>query len=440
MADYTWPFSDSDARYLCEAFDEALEFNVELSVSRSGKVSTLSLPGARWRATMQFPDTGLSELVTRRQIEAFLLSLRGGADRLLMWNPLTPQPLGTMRGPVTLAAAVLAGATTAQITGGAPAASTTLLRGDRIAIGGQRVVLTADATANGSGVMTVSFQPAHRSGAASGLTVTLTRPTTKYVLTQPVVQMPARGDRLPAFAVELVEEFVPIAVDPFWSNVSLLLHGGGVNGSSSILDSSPTQTSITAVGDATISTAQSKFGDSSILIGQVTGYLTAPDSNNWDFGAGDFCIEAWVRPSTTQPAAYGGVVSKSTEAAAFGEFTFGFNSSGQLNFGATSGGSGGSWNLTSLTSAAGVVVLGVWQHIAITRSGSAFRLFRDGVQVATSTATGAITNEAALLTIGANKEGGSFKYAGNIDELRITKGAARYTANFNPPTQAFPDF
>lgn len=205
MADYTWPFSDSDPRYLCEAFDEALEFNVELSVSRSGRVSTLSLPGARWRATMQFPDTDLSELVYRRQIEAFLLSLRGGADRLLMWNPLTPQPLGTMRGFVTLTAAVAAGAASAQITGGAPAASTTLLRGDRIAFGGQRVVLTADATANGSGVMTVAFQPPHRLGAASGATVTLTRPVTTYVLSQPVVQMAARGERLPGFAVELIE-------------------------------------------------------------------------------------------------------------------------------------------------------------------------------------------------------------------------------------------
>lgn len=382
MADYTWPFSDSDARYLCEAFDEALEFNVELSVSRSGKVSTLSLPGARWRATMQFPDTGLSELVYRRQIEAFLLSLRGGADRLLMWNPLTPQPLGTMRGTVTLAAAVVAGASSAQITGGvsAPnllrspgfevdsnadgvadgwttytsgavsgaawalastlpagerlqnqalsasslgttasdrlgisqasvpvtagstyalsayaawtAASTsgfalyvdwrtvgggfisssvtytsnlvgnfatryqmvavapalaafadvylfahtrvsaagvaglridaaqfemapaptlfvdppTLLRGDRLSIAGQRVMLTADATASDAGAVTVQFQPALRAGAASGSAVTLVRPTTKYVIKSPVVQMAARGDRLPGFAVDLVEE------------------------------------------------------------------------------------------------------------------------------------------------------------------------------------------------------------------------------------------
>ena len=67
MADITWPFSDTDPRYLTEAFDEALEFNVELSVARSGRVTTLALPGARWRLVMQFPDTTVAYLLQRRQ-------------------------------------------------------------------------------------------------------------------------------------------------------------------------------------------------------------------------------------------------------------------------------------------------------------------------------------------------------------------------------------
>lgn len=204
MADYTWPFSDTDRHFCAEAFDEALEFNVELSVARSGKVTTLALPGARWRTVMQFPDTTVAYLQQRRQLEAFLASLRGGADRLLLWNHLTPEPLGTARGTPTLNAAAAAGATAATFTG--MVVASTLLRGDRVAFGGQRVMLTSDATANGSGQMTVAFQPAHRTGAASSAAVTLVRPTTKYVLTSPVVQMPARGGALPGFAVELVEE------------------------------------------------------------------------------------------------------------------------------------------------------------------------------------------------------------------------------------------
>jgi hypothetical protein len=376
LSDFIWPFAAGDRNFAPDAFDEAIEFNVELTTSRSGRVTTLSLPGARWRCVMRFPDASVAYLVQRRQLEAFFASMRGGADRLLLWNLLTPEPLGNMRGTVTLAASVAAGASTAQITGGlakpnllrnssfendsnsdgladdasvyydvlpanfsksrvagngsafaqrvsgdvasgssigvlrsldgitpgtayslscdinsntagmasqfyigwytagstfisdstgplgapfsfswnrrsftaiappgaaiasvyawftntsgslivgancdfdniqfeAAASATpyaglpTLLRGDRISFGGQRVMLTADATANDAGTVTVSFQPAHRAGAASGAALTLVKPTTKYVLAQPVVQMAATGNNLPGFAVELVEE------------------------------------------------------------------------------------------------------------------------------------------------------------------------------------------------------------------------------------------
>ena len=52
--------------------------------------------------------------------------------------------------------------------------------------------------------------------------------------------------------------------DPDFANVSLLLHGDGTNGSTTIVDSSSSSKTVTAVGDAQISTAQSKFGGSSI--------------------------------------------------------------------------------------------------------------------------------------------------------------------------------
>jgi hypothetical protein len=82
----------------------------------------------------------------------------------------------------------------------------TLLRGDRISVAGQRVVVVEDALADPAGAMQVNFQPAHRLGAASTTPVVWQRPTTRYVLAQPVVQMSAQGGLLPGFAVELVEE------------------------------------------------------------------------------------------------------------------------------------------------------------------------------------------------------------------------------------------
>ena len=428
MADYPWPFSDSDARYLCEAFDEALEFNVELSVSRSGKVSTLSLPGARWRATMQFPDTGLSELVTRRQIEAFLLSLRGGADRLLMWNPLTPQPLGTMRGPVTLAAAVLAGATTAQITGGTPAANTTLLRGDRIAFGGQRVVLTADATANGSGVMTVAFQAAHRWGASVGEDVTLTRPPTKFVLTQPVVQMPARGERLPGFAVELVEDFARSG-DPYFSNVVLLLHGDGANGSTVAIDSSTYARTSSRFYSAALAVAEKKFGTASISIPNNDSYFSYPFALS--FAAGEpITIELWIYNTRTTGT--------------YNLFGTNYLASTLVGYATSSGAtfSVNAWMGGVNTNFAANIPLNTWVHLAFVRDGSFAGVFVNGVLTGgqSSGAGGAFTPSSFNVGWAPLGFGYGSGMTGYIDDLRITKGIARYTANFTPPTKAFPDF
>jgi hypothetical protein len=62
--------------------------------------------------------------------------------------------------------------------------------------------------------------------------------------------------------------------DPYFSNVSLLLHGDGANGSTTIVDSSPSPKTVTAVGNAQISTAQSKFGGSSLAFDGSGDYLT----------------------------------------------------------------------------------------------------------------------------------------------------------------------
>jgi hypothetical protein len=117
VADYTWPFAPG-GDFSPEGYDEAVEFNVELSVARSGRVTTQSLPGARWRTTMNFRTVPVSQLVQRRQLEAFFLKQRGGADRLLLWNLQTPEPLGTLRGAPTLSATMAAGASSLTLGGG----------------------------------------------------------------------------------------------------------------------------------------------------------------------------------------------------------------------------------------------------------------------------------------------------------------------------------
>lgn len=134
MADYTWPFAPS-RDFAPEGYDEAVEFNVDLSVARSGRVTTQSLPGARWRTTLNFPTVPVSQMVERRQLEAFFLQQRGGADRLLLWNLQTPEPLGSIRGAPVLASTVAAGASSMQVSG-ATAGANLLKRADAYAIYG----------------------------------------------------------------------------------------------------------------------------------------------------------------------------------------------------------------------------------------------------------------------------------------------------------------
>lgn len=201
MADITWPTEDNDPAWAVEQYTEAPEWDVEITYSRSGKIYTRALPGMRWVVQIQFPPVGVAYLAQRRKLEALLMSLRGGANRLLLWHLLTPTPLGTLSGTPTVNGTALAGASTLNITG---APGLTLLRGDRIAFGsgGQRVMVTEDASLNGA----VVFEPQLRADVTSGTAVVWNKPTSRYVLRQPMNEFPAQKTVLPGFSIELVEE------------------------------------------------------------------------------------------------------------------------------------------------------------------------------------------------------------------------------------------
>jgi len=85
------------------------------------------------------------------------------------------------------------------------------------------------------------------------------------------------------------------ATDTNINEVSLLLHGDGTNGSTTITDSSPTPKTVTAVGDAQISTAQSKFGGSSLFFNNnFANAITTPSNAAFAFDTNDFTVEAWI--------------------------------------------------------------------------------------------------------------------------------------------------
>ena len=81
--------------------------------------------------------------------------------------------------------------------------------------------------------------------------------------------------------------------DPYFDEVSLMLHGDGTNNSTTFTDLSTNNHSLTTNGGAVISTDQSKFGDSSIYFEGTDSFLTAT-SSTFAFGTGQFTVEFWM--------------------------------------------------------------------------------------------------------------------------------------------------
>ena len=221
----------------------------------------------------------------------------------------------------------------------------------------------------------------------------------------------------------------PVPVDPQFGSVSLLLHGNGTNGSTVITDNSPSPKTVTAVGNAQISTAQSKFGGSSLAFDGAGDYLTTQSSNDSNFGSSDFTIEFWIKSTQTArqdplgwnygytEAGWAGLIfNLSTDSMAWFE-----NANSRISAASTG------WNN------------GNWNHVAVTCSSNSVRMFLNGSQVgSTYTTSFSYGRNASGFTIGVIVSLNYF-VDGYIDDLRITKGVARYTANFTPPAAQFPD-
>ena len=223
------------------------------------------------------------------------------------------------------------------------------------------------------------------------------------------------------------------ATDTNIREVSLLLHGNGTNGSTTITDSSLTPKTVTAEGNAQISTAQSKFGGASIAFDGTGDRVSVANNAAFDFGTGDFTVECWVfsvAALTSYNLEYAHIAGKGRGAGG-GEYSLGFYQQ-KINWFANAAVTQGTTILTNNT----------WYHFAASRNGSTLRLFVNGLLESSTTNTLDYTSYVSFNAGDrqAGDSGGQYPLNGYIDDLRITKGVARYTANFTPPTLPFPDF
>jgi hypothetical protein len=225
-------------------------------------------------------------------------------------------------------------------------------------------------------------------------------------------------------------------VDPQFTSVSLLLHGDGTNGSTTITDSSPTPKTLTAAGTAQISTTQKKFGSASISIPGSGSSVTSPTNEDFNLRSGDFTLETWVYVSS-YPSNYVVIASyaQSTVSNTTNySWSFGLRNNGTPYFDSSDNATA----FVQILNGTASVLNETWSHIAVTRSGDTFRAFANGTLAATATKSGAMfLPSSSILRLGAI--GSLLPFNGYIDDFRITKGVARYTANFTPPTAPFPD-
>lgn len=204
------------------------------------------------------------------------------------------------------------------------------------------------------------------------------------------------------------------------ANALLLLHMDGANGSTTFTDSSASARAMTRVGSPTISTAQSKFGGAS-MIGTTANYITALDSNDWTF-SGNFTVDFWGR--ITANAAGIGLFGHGTSGPANG-YGAQITSTGALRFAVYNAGT----SLVDFSSAAGEFTTATWYHIAVQRSGNVFTLWKNGTQIATTTATVTIPNAAATFRVGQALVFSTTAFDGYIDEFRVSN-VARYSGTF----------
>jgi len=221
------------------------------------------------------------------------------------------------------------------------------------------------------------------------------------------------------------------AVDPFYSSVVLLCPFSGADASTTITDLKGH--TMTAQADAQLDTAQFKWAPSSLLLDGTGDRVTTPDSADWNFGSGDWTIEAWVRfNSTTGDQVFVSQWETPTQRA----WEFRKASTGNLEVAySRDGGSGtvvtasGAWGPSTAT----------WYYIAAKRATTAMTVWAGGSQIATiSSGTDTIKDSTASLRIGdlfVSPSESQF-FNGWMGAIRITKGVARDVSVV--PTMPFP--
>jgi hypothetical protein len=182
------------------------------------------------------------------------------------------------------------------------------------------------------------------------------------------------------------------------------------------------KTVLETVGDAKVSTAQYKYGTGSIAFDGTGDFLTVPASPLWIMSS-DWTMEAWIYPTSVTGVRV--LIDTRNRLQVTSPVMYINGTSLVIDTGGAA------------VVSAGTITINTWQHVAATRSGNSWRLFINGTQVGSTGTNSTAYSVGYGCCIGSSYSNEA--YVGYIDDLRITKGYARYTSNFTAPTSALKD-
>ena len=182
-----------------------------------------------------------------------------------------------------------------------------------------------------------------------------------------------------------------------------------------------TRQDLTLIGSTTVNTSIVKYNSGSIALNGTTDYVSGVLSKA--LGTDDFTVEAWIFPTTM--AWQQTIFATSTSTSSSTAFSLYFSSGGSLIYFLTGG---------SLTSAAGVIVINTWQHVAMVRSSGTISLFVNGIVVCKL--ADASNYSTTTFSVGAFVGGGVY-FKGYIEDLRVTNSAV-YSSTFTPSITTLP--
>ena len=178
------------------------------------------------------------------------------------------------------------------------------------------------------------------------------------------------------------------------------------------------------VGNAQVTTAVSKYGGSSVSFDGNGDYLVSVGGLPFSFGTGDFTIELWAYYNSI--GADQVLIDCRSTGGVLQAWALNVKTGGVVDF---------IYSGSARLQTSGLISTGAWYHIAVTRASGTMRIFVNGTQAASVSYSSAIDSSTTTPNIGRGID--PVYTNGYIDDLRITKGYARYTTNFTPPSSAF---